>query len=289
MKEEKLNEVSYKPLFFFFFLIILLWLFAWHFVGSSLNSWDERGAFGDMFGAINALFSGLAFGGVIFAILLQRKELELQRQELVQTRDELRGQREALDQQNIARDKQIFESTFFQLVRFQIDITESIDVKLLGGAEGEVTVSDFREGNKPPLIGKDSFKGFFENYSQRYYTHYDHGKTIEELVDISYTDFFNKYQSDLGHYFRNLYNIYKFIDISAIAEQQKKFYSNLIRAQLSNYELLMLFYNSKSHFGIKFIKYIVKYELFDNMPLDKLIKKEHIALYDKKAYGDQLG
>jgi hypothetical protein len=39
----------------------------------------ERGSFGDMFGAANALFSGFAFAGVIYAILLQRQELKLQR------------------------------------------------------------------------------------------------------------------------------------------------------------------------------------------------------------------
>jgi len=49
----------------------------------------ERGQFGDMFGALNALFSGLAFLGVIYAILLQRSELELQRKELKLTRREM--------------------------------------------------------------------------------------------------------------------------------------------------------------------------------------------------------
>lgn len=38
--------------------------------------------FGDTFGALNALFSGLALAGVIYAMLLQRRELEYQRAEL---------------------------------------------------------------------------------------------------------------------------------------------------------------------------------------------------------------
>ena len=48
-----------------------------------------RGTFGDMFGAINTLFSGLAFAGVVYAIVLQKRELSLQRQELTLTRMEL--------------------------------------------------------------------------------------------------------------------------------------------------------------------------------------------------------
>jgi hypothetical protein len=46
-------------------------------------------AFGDSFGGVNALFSAFAFGGLIYTILLQRKELSLQRLELSLTRDEL--------------------------------------------------------------------------------------------------------------------------------------------------------------------------------------------------------
>lgn len=47
------------------------------------------GSFGDAFGVINTLFSGLAFAGVIYAIILQKKELALQREELKETRKEL--------------------------------------------------------------------------------------------------------------------------------------------------------------------------------------------------------
>lgn len=55
----------------------------------SLPDWASRGQFGDLFGAANALFSGLAFAGLIYTVLLQRKELQLQREELRMTRTEL--------------------------------------------------------------------------------------------------------------------------------------------------------------------------------------------------------
>ena len=48
----------------------------------NFSGWDERGQFGDMFGAVNALFSGLALAGVIFAVLLQSEELKLQREDI---------------------------------------------------------------------------------------------------------------------------------------------------------------------------------------------------------------
>lgn len=40
---------------------------------------STRGTFGDQFGAVNALFSGLAFTGLIYTIILQRRDLEIQR------------------------------------------------------------------------------------------------------------------------------------------------------------------------------------------------------------------
>ena len=46
-----------------------------------LEIWTHRGVIGDSFGAINALFSGLAFAGVVFAILLQRGDIKRQHSE----------------------------------------------------------------------------------------------------------------------------------------------------------------------------------------------------------------
>ena len=49
---------------------------------------SKAGAFGDSFGLLTSLFSGLAFSGMIITILLQRKELSLQREELQENRKE---------------------------------------------------------------------------------------------------------------------------------------------------------------------------------------------------------
>lgn len=52
--------------------------------------------FGDMFGWVNALFSGLALAGVILAVLFQTHELRLQRRELDETQEMLHLQREEM-------------------------------------------------------------------------------------------------------------------------------------------------------------------------------------------------
>jgi hypothetical protein len=67
-----------------------------------LPDWQTRGQFGDLFGAVNATFSGLAFAGLIYAILLQRNDLALQRVELQLTREELQRSAAAQEQSEIA-------------------------------------------------------------------------------------------------------------------------------------------------------------------------------------------
>lgn len=76
------------------FLIILLWAVSGVLIHFFVNP-EKHGIFGDMFGAVNALFSGLALAGVVVAIVLQGKELQLQREELKLTREELRTSAEA--------------------------------------------------------------------------------------------------------------------------------------------------------------------------------------------------
>ena len=48
----------------------------------------NTGQFGDSFGILTCLFSGLSSVGMIVAILMQREELELQREELQKNREE---------------------------------------------------------------------------------------------------------------------------------------------------------------------------------------------------------
>ncbi len=97
-KETILPNVKTSGLFFLMLSVILVWALSWVLSIFLIPSWDDRGNFGAMFGAINAFFSGAALAGVIYAILLQRRDLELQRLELKLTREELH--RAALAQEN---------------------------------------------------------------------------------------------------------------------------------------------------------------------------------------------
>ncbi len=66
-------------------LAVALWWANWHFLDKKFTSLAERGQFGDMFGSVNALFTALAFAGLIYTSMLQKRQLSLQQEELIES------------------------------------------------------------------------------------------------------------------------------------------------------------------------------------------------------------
>jgi hypothetical protein len=101
------QEKNAKPSIWLFvaviFLVFLIWGGTWYgvfiFIPEGHNDWAKRGQFGDLFGSVNALFSGFAFAGIIYTIYLQRKEIALQRLELKLQRQEMAASTKELKNQ----------------------------------------------------------------------------------------------------------------------------------------------------------------------------------------------
>ena len=68
---------------------IALWFLSAIGIMFFLDDWSDRGTFGDLFGAVNALFSGLAFAGLLFSLIENRKQISSQQEELLINRKEL--------------------------------------------------------------------------------------------------------------------------------------------------------------------------------------------------------
>ena len=130
-------------------IIIGFWLFT-YFKLKDLGQTD-RGTFGDMFGSVNALFSGLAFAGIILTILLQRKELGLQRQELKDTRQELKRSADAQENSEAALKRQAENlkisaklTALNTLVIYYADLEKSeISTMTLGHSEARSKRTDY--------------------------------------------------------------------------------------------------------------------------------------------------
>ena len=100
----------------FVFFVMLL---SAYLIFKCINGWEHRGQFGDLFGVVNALFSGLAFAGLIITIRQQHLDLEYQSQSIAQTKQELEYQTKEFDEQNKTLRIQRFENTFFKMLEVQ--------------------------------------------------------------------------------------------------------------------------------------------------------------------------
>jgi Putative phage abortive infection protein len=261
---------------------------------SSHNA-EEMGQWGDFLGGtLNPILTFLTVAGLLYTIMLQRSELRLSREELVLTRKELKTSAEALQDQNESMKQQRFESTLFSMIG------------VLNQIIGQMDVSEFRfnPDGEDVSRGRDSFSALERKlasiYGFRAWTHDPYDELINpekpwggsrevlyphdrERILQAYSHFYDQHAPDLGHYFRVLFNIFMFIRAS---EYKNPIYQKILRAQLSNQELFILYYNCSSPIGEKFRELAVEFALFDNMETKRLIRADHIKLLPKEAFGN---
>ncbi len=266
------NEPKLKFLVGALGIVVVAWALSGLLIYLMHSTKDERGAFGDMFGAINALFSGCAFAVLIYTLFLQRHELKLQRLELKLTRDALYAQQKEMASQADTLKLQQFENTFFQLMRLHGEIVQAIDL-----------VRTSTGGQRTATHGRDCFSTFLQRLQRAYVTVKARGQSDElEMVKEAYRVFYNDNASNLGHYFRHLYHIIKFIDENPNVDRRR--YRSFLRAQLSSDELTLLFYNCLSHHGAKAKPLVEKYSMLKNMPPDGPFELEHADYFEKRAF-----
>ena len=102
---------------------------------------------------------------------------------------------------------------------------------------------------------------------------------------------FKGYSSQLGHYYRHLYQTVKFVvsqPENKVSYEEKRSYLRILRAQLSNIEQALLFYNWYSDFGKQWEntsnKFFTDYRIIHNLYNDLLhlgIKLEDLFDFDK--------
>jgi hypothetical protein len=114
-------------------LVLLLWLGNLLLLPRFFKDEQSRGQFGDQFGSVNALFSGLAFAGLISAIILQKRELALQREQLELQREEMRESRLQLAEQ--ARVQEGSRKAAIASLQIEVLKSEISAIEMESGAE----------------------------------------------------------------------------------------------------------------------------------------------------------
>lgn len=130
--------------------------------------------------------------------------------------------------------------------------------------------------------GRECFRPIYRNL-RGWYEMKSKNKNVEASVKEAYDFTYRAAETLLGHYFRNLYTLVSFVDENEI--DNRRDYTNIIRAQLSSCELLLLFYNCEVGIGRKKFKSLVEdYALIKNMPTDQLLDREYKSLFSPSAY-----
>ena len=288
MCKDKQNIEETKSLLWIWIVIaiigvIAMWGLSWWGISKFINEPTNQGTFGDMFGAVNALFSGLAFAGLIATLLYQKEELKLQQEELQQTREELKGQREEFEEQNKTLKRQRFENTFFNMLSLQQEITNNLFFQYEKEIDCNTTQSYI-------CRGREVFEEIYTHATVEYKGYiFPKNSGIKSILRgggyNAYTEISETNRFD--HYFRHLYRIFKYVDTTDLINDNERYeYACIVRSQLSDYELIMLFFNGLSDNGKeKFKPLIEKYAILKNMRPDLLPSKgDEMTFYQNGAY-----
>lgn len=261
---------------------------------------DKLGQFGDFFGGVlNPLLSFMALLGVLYTIRTQGKELK-------EAREETRIANRIQDKQSAIFERQNFESVFFRLVDVHARMAERIRDKLshqgVNGFEVAVqeTLSEYSY-----ICENIAYAEQTKSKPQYELLNFEKASDIKLLQDAFAYGVQGPTRVMLSQYYRNIYQILKLVDgfkLFAGEEQaskkntrqirleyfHKRQYSNILRAQLSDDELKLMFFNCITPYGAGLKTYVEQYSLFKHLQRDGFLgnKQELLALYDDTAYAD---
>ncbi|MBY7786906.1 hypothetical protein KW410_12040 [Vibrio fluvialis] len=212
-------------------------------------SMSSAAILGDSFGIVNALFSGLAFAGLIITILIQREELN-------ESREIFRAQK--------------FDDAFYRILDFyrtnlnEIAITAEQE-KLTGIAVLSHQLRKFQAINKLPK--GDSFND-------------DESERVFEKINYTLV-----HQS---RYLGTLESLLLLVTKDINNFDERRFYIKLIASQLTVHEVKYIFYRCLfMNTDSDLVKLMYESKLLQFRIDDSDIPRQYINLYNKK-HGDSL-
>lgn len=163
-----------------------------------------------------------------------------------------------------------FEHNFFELLHLFQQVVEELDLDL--SLKGD-TIYNKRdvfqrlyEGNPTKLPNLEQFEqdctvqSSVLKFGIQVYARYD-------KLEIAFA---SDPVHSLDHYFRLFYRILKYVDESSLSDSAKYSYIGIQRSLLSQYELLMIYYNGKKFHKLNSL--INKYAILKNIRVDLLAK-----------------
>jgi len=241
MKNKTFDKGFWKSFGWFLIIAILICCLPWILTNTwfSILDFSKTGQIGDTIGGIMGPFVAIAAAGLTFiAFWVQYKANIQQRHDIAIER---------------------FESSVFELLHLQQEITNNLEVRV---EIGQVVVTKH---------GRDVFEAIYQEIKTSYnFKDGSHVCTFKSALRMDDNLKLHipamRHLWFLDHYYRHLYRVFKYIDdidSSAVPQSKKKEFASIVRSSLSAYELVMLYYNGFSH--PRFKKLIEKYAILNNL------------------------
>lgn len=245
----------------------------------SNQTFSGLGTIGDWFGGLANPIIGVASFLLVFAAF--------------------KLQQEQSNEQNRTLGLQRFETTFFQLLTFHHSITEKLKISFKLDKPTITKPIDIEDASEEEEIILNQTEEYLDGTGREFFSiamkilkiYYDteinkckekNLRTKEKAIIESYTKFYNEHQDSLGHYFRNLYHIAKYVDNTKLIDGgEKKTYLGIYRAQLSAYEQILILYNCcvKELGYPKFRNLVINHDLLQNMNKELLLDTDHFNIF----------
>lgn len=171
----------------------------------------------------------------------------------------------------------------------QNDRTHFFDLMSVAGSvcsDISIRKTNKSSGIESFTTGKAAFSNLFHRYERAYNSNTSTNE--DEKMQLAFKELYSSQGSKFGHYFRLIYNILDFLNKSKIPYSEQKKLSDLLRATLNRYEMIVLFYNilgKKEHTTFK--KLVENFEFLKGMDDELLLISSHKKHLLPKAFGEK--
>jgi hypothetical protein len=289
-------------------------------------NFNHTGQIGDTIGGLMNPFvatAGVFVTGLAFYVQYKanKQQRELFEREQLDNKDGLQTQ---IDNQNSQFQRQQFVNKFYELLKLHKENLAEIELEdesgrkvfvllireyreILKIVRTELGLTNVKNGNLKIIelaymilfygtgpnstrVLKKSMPEYDDDFMDRL-ARVLHSKKriIKERRKLSFVPF-EGHQHRLGHYFRHLYQVVTYVhNNSNLTSEEKKAYVKIVRAQLSNHEQALLFFNSLSKLGRPWFSegLISDYALVKNLPngfIDEMSEVDVKSIYPKVKF-----
>jgi hypothetical protein len=224
---------------------------------------NRAGNWGDSFGGFNALVSALAFAAVLATLWIQGT---------------------ALRQQQIDQHQQRFESSFFELLRLMREARR--EVRFGFSTEFVHAGAPTRKRSSTVETGPTAImRAVIElAYWVKQGGAMGAKATKESLAEIYLRRVHRRYESTFGPYFRLIYTIlYRIKADSVLSAEDKYRYANLLRGQLTSYEISLIAINGLAPIAKDLSALLTEFRVLKYLP-NGTLRRTLETVYDEQAF-----